>query len=59
MLLLCDCVIIGNRYGVSAGMQAEIELAEKSHTPVIAVTNETTPAEIAQLVEKAVTYGTR
>lgn len=59
LLLLCDCVIIGNRYGVSAGMQAEIELAKKSHTPVIAVTNETTPAEIAQLVEKAVTYGTR
>lgn len=57
LLLLCDCVIIGNRYGVSAGMQAEIELAEQQGVAIIAITDETTPAEIAELVEKAVIHG--
>lgn len=57
LLLLCDCVIIGNRYGVSAGMQAEIKLAEQQGVAIIAITDETTPAEIAELVEKAVIHG--
>lgn len=57
LLLLCDCVIIGNRYGVSAGMQAEIELAEQQGVAIIAITDETTPAELAELVEKAVIHG--
>lgn len=57
LLLLCDCVIIGNRYGVSAGMQAEIKLAEQQGVAIIAITDETTPAEVAELVEKAVIHG--
>lgn len=57
LLLLCDCVIIGNRYGISAGMQAEIELAEQQGVAIIAITDETTPAELAELVEKAVIHG--
>ena len=57
LLLLCDCVIIGNRYGVSAGMQAEIKLAEQQGVAIIAITDETTPEEIAELVEKAVIHG--
>lgn len=57
LLLLCDCVIIGNRYGVSAGMQEEIELAEQQGVAIIAITDETTPAELAELVEKAVIHG--
>lgn len=57
LLLLCDCVIIGNRYGISAGMQAEIGLAEQQGVAIIAITDETTPAELAELVEKAVIHG--
>ena len=57
LLLLCDCLLIGNRYGVSAGMQAEIKLAEQQGVAIIAITDETTPAEIAELVEKAVIHG--
>ena len=57
LLLLCDCLLIGNRYGVSAGMQAEIKLAEQQGVEIIAITDETTPAEIAELVEKAVIHG--
>lgn len=57
LLLLCDCLLIGNRYGVSAGMQVEIKLAEQQGVAIIAITDETTPAEIAELVEKAVIHG--
>ena len=57
LLLLCDCLIVGNRYGVSAGMQGEIAAAGVNNIPTICITDDTTPEELAELVEKAAIYG--
>jgi len=57
LLEKCDVVIIGNLYGVSEGMQAELELADITHTPVISVTKDTTPEELAKIIESVAVYG--
>lgn len=52
LLTMCDIVIVGNDYGTSAGMRAEIELADKINKPVVGVDSSITPKELAQLVER-------
>lgn len=52
LLLLCDSLIIGNRHGISQGMQAEIELSIKKDIPAICITDDTTAAELKDLVER-------
>lgn len=37
LLLTCDFCVMGNRYGISAGMQGELEAASEADIPVIVI----------------------
>lgn len=50
----CDALLVGNKYGTSEGMQAEIELACRSKMQIISITDDTTPEELRQMIERAV-----
>lgn len=52
LLLKCDLMIIGNKYGVSEGMEEEITLARSKQITVLAIFDSTTPENLTCMIER-------
>lgn len=52
LLTKCDLMIIGNKYGVSEGMQEEIEIARSKQITVFAIWDNTTPENLTCMIER-------
>ena len=52
LLLTCDFCVMGNRYGISAGMQGELDAAAGADIPVIVIDGEDDLGVILHAVER-------
>ncbi len=52
LMLTCNALVIGARYGVSEGMKREIAQATLRGIPIVAIADGTSPKEMKELIEE-------